>query len=148
MMTRIFRENDTPLRVGLTHAQIWDAEDEGIIQCWENGRELAITSPDLAKRCLENELPILSWKGGVSSNMKLRKKPGSFKYLAQWQGLRGEDLDIDRTKKYQLVCSLTKIVVTFTPNRSKYVNKAVESYKSGEKINGRLASGVSEQSLF
>ncbi|MBI6783503.1 hypothetical protein YA0050_22870 [Pseudomonas syringae] len=114
MMTRIFRENDTPPRVGLTHAQIWDAEDEGIIQCWENGRELAAISQNLAKKCLENELPILAWKGGVSSKMKLRKKFGSFKYLAQWQGLRGEDLNIDRAKKYQLVCSLTKIVVTFT----------------------------------
>ncbi|WP_419178548.1 hypothetical protein [Pseudomonas syringae] len=148
MMTRLFRKNDAPPRVELMHAQVWDAEDEGIIQCWENGRELAVTSQDLAKKCLENELPILAWKGGVSRDMKLRKKFGSFKYLAQWQGLRGEDLNIDRTKKYQLVCSLTKIVVTFTSDRSKYLNKAAEADKPGEKIDGRLASGVSEQSLF
>ncbi|WP_080270506.1 hypothetical protein N027_03415 [Pseudomonas syringae USA007] len=147
-MTRVFRKNDVPPRTGLTHAQTWDAEDRGIIQCWENGRELAVASPSVAKRCLEGELPILAWKGGVSRDMKLRKKIGSFKYLAQWQGLRGEDLDIDSTKKHQLVCSLTKVVVTFTSDRLKYLNKAVETDKPGEKIDGRLASGISEQSLF
>lgn len=61
-MTRIFRENDTPPRVGLTHAQIWDAEDEGIIQCWENGRELAAISQDLAKNVWKTSCRFLHGK--------------------------------------------------------------------------------------
>jgi hypothetical protein len=32
---------------------------------------------------------------GVSRSLKKLEKYGSLKYLAQWQGLRGEDLDVD-----------------------------------------------------
>jgi hypothetical protein len=40
-------------------------------------------------------------------------------YLAQWQGLRGEDLDIDRSVEKTVVCVRTDVAVTFTSDSSK-----------------------------
>lgn len=115
-----------PPRSGLTRDQLWEAEDKGLIKCWEVGRERAAKFPVLSNRCLAGELPVLGWKGGVSRSLKKRDKFGSLKYLAQWQGLRGEDLDIDLTQERVMTCSRTKMVVTFTPDRSKYFNQASE----------------------
>jgi hypothetical protein len=75
---------------------------------------------------LAGELPVLGWKGGVSRSLKKLEKYGSLKYLAQWQGLRGEDLDVDLGQERALTCSRTKMVVTFTPDRSKYFNQVAE----------------------
>ncbi|MNL83306.1 hypothetical protein D3C87_2109190 [compost metagenome] len=69
---------------------------------------------------------MLGWKGGVSRNLKKLEKYGSLKYLAQWQGLRGEDLDVDLGEERALTCSRTNMVVTFTPDRSKYFNQVSE----------------------
>ena len=55
------------------------------------------------------------------------EKYGSLKYLAQWQGLRGEDLNIDLSEERSLTCSRTKMVVTFTPDRTKYFNQMAEA---------------------
>ncbi|SDT49312.1 hypothetical protein [Pseudomonas prosekii] len=63
----------------------------------------------------------------VSRSLKKLEKYGSLKYLAQWQGLRGEDLDIDLTVEKALTCSRTKMVVTFTPDRTKYFNQMAEA---------------------
>ncbi|KPW31154.1 MULTISPECIES: hypothetical protein [Pseudomonas syringae group] len=148
MTTLVYRQVTEPLRSGLTHAQIWDAEDKGLIQCWENGREHALLLTEIAEKCRAGQLPILNWKGGVAHKLKQREKFGSLKYLAQWQGLRGEDLNIDLAKEYTLTCAATGMVITFTLEQSKYLSKAAGSDKDGEKVDGRLASGISEQSLF
>lgn len=127
MSQRIHRQIDTPLRTGLKRDELWDAADKGLIKCWEIGRQRATRFPDLAQRCIADELPVLGWKGGVSRSLKKNEKYGSLKYLAQWQGLRGEDLDIDLGAERVMTCSRTKMVVTFTPDRSKYFNQVAEA---------------------
>ncbi|MGN8124852.1 hypothetical protein ACTJK9_24130 [Pseudomonas sp. 22082] len=127
MSQRIHRQIDTPLRTGLKRDELWEATDKGLIKCWEIGRQRATRFPDLAQRCRADELPVLGWKGGVSRSLKKNEKYGSLKYLAQWQGLRGEDLDIDLGAERVMTCSRTKMVVTFTPDRSKYFNQVAEA---------------------
>ncbi|WP_085667897.1 MULTISPECIES: hypothetical protein [unclassified Pseudomonas] len=127
MSQRIHRQIDTPLRTGLKREELWEAADKGLIKCWEIGRQRATRFPDLAQRCRADELPVLGWKGGVSRSLKKNEKYGSLKYLAQWQGLRGEDLDIDLGVERVMTCSRTKMVVTFTPDRSKYFNQVAEA---------------------
>lgn len=122
-MTHIKRPNTTPPRTGLTREDLWEGHDRGLIKCWEIGRDRALKFPELAQRCLAGELPVLGWKGGVSRSLKKTAKFGCLKYLAQWQGLRGEDLDIDLTQERTLTCSSTNMIVTFTPDRAKYVNQ-------------------------
>ena len=55
----------------------------------------------------------LGWKGGVERELKKKGKFGTLNYLAQWQGLRGEDLDVDLTNEVEIVCSLTGMKVIF-----------------------------------
>ena len=126
MNQRIHRSIDTPLRSGLTREDLWEARDKGLIKCWEIGRQRAVRFPDLTQQCLAGELPVLGWKDSVSHNLKKLEKYGSLKYLAQWQGLRGEDLDVDLGEERALTCSRTGMVVTFTPDRAKYLNQVTE----------------------
>ncbi|PNB72223.1 hypothetical protein C1X64_20980 [Pseudomonas sp. GW456-E7] len=126
MTQRIHRSIDTPLRTGLNREELWEADDKGLIKCWEVGRQRAARFPDLARQCLSGELPVLGWKGGVSRSLKKTEKYGSLKYLAQWQGLRGEDLDVDLAQERALTCARTAMVVTFTPDRAKYFNQVAE----------------------
>jgi hypothetical protein len=50
------------------------------------------------------------------------QKMGSFtlNYLAQWQGLRGQDLDIDLSQEPELICSKTGMKVIYTRDVKKY----------------------------
>ncbi|WP_053157130.1 hypothetical protein [Pseudomonas sp. P1.8] len=126
MTQRIHRSINTPFRTGLNREALWEAHDKGLIKCWEVGRQRASRFPDLAKQCLAGELPVLGWKGGVNRSLKKLEKYGSLKYLAQWQGLRGEDLDVDLCDERALTCSRTSMVVTFTPDRTKYFNQVTQ----------------------
>jgi hypothetical protein len=126
MSHRIHRPIDSPLRSGLNRSELWEAHDKGLIKCWEIGRQRAARFPELARRSLAGELPVLGWKGGVSRSLKKLEKYGSLKYLAQWHGLRGEDLDVDLDEERALTCSRTRMMVTFTPDRSKYFNQVAE----------------------
>ncbi len=114
MSKHIYRSLNEPIRNNPTADEKWRGVDKGLILCWEEGRELAETQPKLAKRAKKGELPMLSWKGGVKRNPKKMKKFGSFCYLAQWQGLRGEDLDIKLSEQYTLKCSRTGVKVTYS----------------------------------
>ncbi|MEB0048650.1 MULTISPECIES: hypothetical protein [unclassified Pseudomonas] len=127
MTQRIHRSIDAPFRSGLNRDELWESHDKGLIKCWEIGRHRAGRFPTLAQQCLAGELPVLGWKGGVSRSLKKLEKFGSLKYLAQWQGLRGEDLDIDLGEEQALTCSRTHMVVTYTPDRSKYFNQMAEA---------------------
>ncbi|MCI0997922.1 hypothetical protein [Pseudomonas corrugata] len=122
-MTYVKRTIDNPPRTGLTRKDLWEGQDKGLIKCWEIGRDRATKFPELAQRCQAGELPVLGWKGGVNRSLKKNEKFGCLKYLAQWQGLRGEDLDIDLSQERTLTCTSTKMIVTFTPDRAKYVNQ-------------------------
>ncbi|WP_338490415.1 hypothetical protein VRB78_08715 [Pseudomonas trivialis] len=127
MPARIHQTIRTELRPALSWSETWEGEDKGLIKCWEVGRELAAKHLDLAEACLANELPALGWKGGVSRSLKKREKFGSLNYLAQWQGIRGEDLDIDPTADIVKTCSRTHMIVTFTPEKAKYINQTAET---------------------
>ena len=127
MPHHVQRTIDSPLRTGLSRTQLWEAADQGLIKCWEIGRQRATRFPEMAQQCRAGELPVLGWKGGVSRSLKKLEKYGSLKYLAQWQGLRGEDLEVDLDEERALTCSRTGMVVTFTPDRAKYFNQVVET---------------------
>lgn len=106
--------------------QRWKGPDRGLVQCWEHGRRLRSQRPDLARLAEAGELPMLDWKGGVERELKKREKFGSLNYLAQWQGLRGEDLSIDTDLEMTVTCSRTSMVVTFTEDHARFVTDLTE----------------------
>ena len=77
------------------------------------GRQKRVEEPELAARADNRELVVLVWKGGVDEKLKAEKKRGTLKYLATWQGLRGEDLDIALDGEQVIVCSKTGQNVVF-----------------------------------
>jgi hypothetical protein len=104
----------------------WDAQwagpDRGLIACWERGREKAKENPDLAKRACSGQLVVLPFKGGAARAIKAEQKFGTHFYLAMWQGLRGEDLNLDMDGEYALTCTVTGLTVVFTGDPAKYAN--------------------------
>jgi len=119
MPNHVYRSINEPKREWLGWDQMWKGSDKGLITCWERGREKATEDVELANSAQRGELPVLAWKGGVSRKMK-GKKFGTLKYLAQWQGLRGEDLDIYTDEEIEVVCSKTGMLVTFTNDTKKF----------------------------
>jgi hypothetical protein len=119
-MMKVIRAFETPKRVDLDYEEMWEGEDQGLISSWERGREKASENPELRDRAKNGELIVLPWRGGVEKIIKTKNKYGSLRYLAMWQGIRGQDLEIDTTCEIQLVCSRTKVPVTFTYDSSKY----------------------------
>jgi hypothetical protein len=124
MTTRIHRSIAVPVRrsVGeLSWDERWHGPDQGLIICWEAGRELREQDPPLAARAEAGELVSLPWNGGTERSKwgegprtrtcreraRRAKKPkyGPLMYLAMWQGLRGEDLDIDLDAEREIRCS-------------------------------------------
>jgi hypothetical protein len=120
MNKRIYRSIKEPKREGLSWKELWEGEDRGLIICWEAGREKRETDPYLAKRAEDGELPVLAWKGGVEKKTNISKKYGTLNYLACWQGLRGEDLNIDPSQETELICSKTGMKVIYTDDANKY----------------------------
>jgi hypothetical protein len=114
MDTRLYRSIGEPVRDGLDWNDRWMGPDQGLIWCWERGRQMVAEEPDLAKAANEGELPLMPWKGGVEEKLKIERKAGTLQYLATWQGLRGEDLDIDREGERAIVCSRTGQTVVFS----------------------------------
>lgn len=122
MNQRIQRSHKEPKREGLSWDERWKGEDNGLITCWEVGRELREKEPGLAIRAENGELPVFGWKGGVEKKTKKGEKYGTLFYLAQWQGLRGDDLDIDLFQEPEMICSRTGMRVIYTGNMEKYGN--------------------------
>ena len=91
----------------------WEGPDKGLVCSWLRGIEKARETPLLAEQAKRGELPALVWAGGGKA-IKAGRRVGSLHYLAMWQGLRGEDLDIDTEAGATLTCSETNMVVTFT----------------------------------
>ena len=120
MTSQIFRSISEPIREGLSARKLWLSEDDGLIKCWELGREWSKSKPELATAAARGELPAMNWKGGVEKKLKKPLKYGTFRYLATWQGLREEDLDIDVTVETEVTCSRTGVRVIYTPDLSKY----------------------------
>jgi hypothetical protein len=120
MGKRIWQPKETPRREGLSWHERWDAEDRGVIAAWEVGRELRERGSPLAALAERDELPVLPWKGGVARRIKKTRKYGTLLYLAEWQGLRGDDLAIDLDNEVELTCSKTNMTVIYTLDREKY----------------------------
>lgn len=120
MSQRIHRSRKEKRREGLTWDERWKGDDKGLIACWEVGREIREQKPDLAIRAENGELVVLGWKGGVEEKTKIGEKYGTLFYLAQWQGVRGDDLDIDLAEETELTCSRTGMRVTYTGDLAKY----------------------------
>jgi hypothetical protein len=120
MSKHIYRSSQEPEREGLTWEELWRGPDKGLVKCWEVGREQSQRDPGLAKCARNGELPVLYWKGGVAKKTKMKEKYGTLNYLAQLQGLRGEDLDIDLAEERELICTRTGIRVIFTADVSKW----------------------------
>jgi hypothetical protein len=98
---------------GMEHR--WRGPDQGLIWCWERGRQIREENPELAQRAKLGELPVLGWRGGVAKKLKaVDTKQGTLRYLAEWQGLRGEDLDIDTASEKVLICTVTGQAVSFS----------------------------------
>lgn len=112
-----------PIRKNLDWSSTWEGPDRGLINCWEVGRLVALQNPALADRCKSGELPLLNWKGGVPKALKKREKYGALKYLAQWQGLRGEDLNVDLEAEISLICPVSGMIVTFTSDLAKLADQ-------------------------
>lgn len=122
-----------PLRQDPSWEERWRDVAQGLITSWERGREKSLEEPELAFRALNGELVALPWKGGFltpiaatnnpkKTSAKPVKKYGVFNYLAMWQGLRGEDLEIDPSQDVELMCSVNKKAVIFTSTYSQYAN--------------------------
>lgn len=123
MSQRIYRSFGQPKREGLSWQEIWQGDDRGLILSWEIGREIRQREPELARSAENGELPashLLVWKGGVEKKILKSIKYGTLYYLAQWQGLRGEDLNIDLSEELELICSKTGMKVIYTGDVEKY----------------------------
>jgi len=111
-----------PIRANLTWEESWNAADHGLITCWECGRDRALQDPELAARARSGQLVLLPWKGGVEKAIKKKQKYGVYYYLAMWQGLRGEDLNVDPERETLVTCTASKMDVVFTGDYGKYAN--------------------------
>ena len=114
MYTHLHRSIHHPIREGLSWNEMWEGPDKGLIWCWERGRQKRVEDPELAVRAARGELVLLAWKGGLEEKIKSNKKMGTFKYLATWQGLRGEDLNIVLEDKYLHICTKTGQTIVFS----------------------------------
>ncbi|RZA22970.1 MAG: hypothetical protein EOP02_15595 [Proteobacteria bacterium] len=113
-MAKVFHALDAAVSTQLTWDERWEGADRGLLCSWSRGVEKARDTPLLSEQALRGELPPLAWKGGADKPIKAGKRVGSLQYLATWQGVRGEPLDIDTDALATLTCSAFKTVVTFT----------------------------------
>ncbi len=118
---KIHRSIKEPTRKSMSWVARWKDKDRGLIACWERGREKRFEDPALASQAVKGRLVVLPWKGGVEKAIKKKQKYGTLHYLAMWQGLRGEDLDIDTSEERALNCTTTGMTVVFTNDMTKYV---------------------------
>jgi hypothetical protein len=117
---KVYRSITLPIRKDAEWSERWKSEDGGLIACWERGREKRLEDPFLAAQASKGQLVVLPWKGGVEKALQTGRKFGSLFYLAMWQGLRGEDLNIDSAAEITLKCTTTEMTVCFTNKIEKY----------------------------
>lgn len=115
----MYRSITDPIRLDPSFYERWGTVDLGLVTSWERGREKSVEEPKLAEQALAGRLLVLPWKGGVKKEIQKKIKFGVFNYLAMWQGLRGEDLNIDVEKETSLTCSATGKIVVFTGDLTK-----------------------------
>ena len=118
----ISRSITEPIRQNLSWEKRWKDCDQGLIACWERGREKSNEDPTLAAQARDARLVVLPWKGGVKKAIKKQKLFGTLNYLAMWQGLRGDDLNITFEEETALTCPTTQMTVVFTNDSNKYAD--------------------------
>jgi len=123
MTLRISRQIHTPPSAAESWDERMEGEDKGLISSWLRGIEKAKETPELAIKAKAGELPPMPWKGGVERTIKAAKI-GALHYLAAWQGLRGEDLDIDLDTEVIKTCTRTNVTVIFTGDIKKLLAEA------------------------
>jgi len=122
MNLKVTRSIETPIREFPSFEERWRGEDKGLITAWEVGREKAINDLKLKESALNDELPVLGYIGGYEKTLtNVKFKYASFHYLAQLQGLRGQNLDIDfeRDEEKILICTKTNMKTIFTSDSKK-----------------------------
>jgi hypothetical protein len=117
---KIHRSISQPLRTNATWEELWSGGDQGLIACWERGREKSLEDTALALQASKGQLVVLPWKGGVEKAIKMKQKYGTLRYFAMFQGLRNEDLDVDLTQEIVRICSVTNMTVVFTNDIAKF----------------------------
>ena len=123
---RVFVPVSEPVRDILDYDERINGDDRGLINAWQVGRRLAERDPEIAARARNGELPVLGVRGGVERKIEA-DKVGSLWYLAQWQGLRGEDLHIDIDEEIEMVCSRTGVKVLYTLDTNKLFGSKEDS---------------------
>ncbi len=113
-MNLVYKSITEPIRDRITWHERWGTPEKSLVTAWEAGREIGSKNLEIANKAKNGELPVLPCKGGVEKKIQKKEKYGSLLYLAQWQGLRGEDLNIDLSKENYLICSKTEMLVKFT----------------------------------
>lgn len=101
----------------LSHQETWREERTALIACWRRGVALAKENPSLAQRAREGELVELPWRGGVEAPIK-GKKYGSHRYLAMWQGLRGDELSMPASGSAELTCAAHGVKVIYLSDQA------------------------------
>ena len=98
--------------------------------CHTTGKEMRDSDPELAVRVERGELPVLNWPGGFDAEASPPRQFGSFFYLAQWQGLRGEqwhgitgnNKNMSTTHPVGIKCAVTGMATIFTKDARKYLS--------------------------
>ena len=98
--------------------------------CHTTGKYMRHSDPELAGRAERGQLPVLNWPGGVDTEASPPRRFGSFFYLAQWQGLRGEqwhgitgnNKSMSTTHPVGIKCAATGRVTIFTKDARKYLS--------------------------
>lgn len=116
MTSHLKRSIKEPIREGLTTDERWSSRINGLIWCWERGRQKREEDIELAEAAERGELIVLAWEGGLEKPLKMKTKVGTLNYLATWQGLRGEDLHLSLVEDRSITCSRFDQEVVFTPN--------------------------------
>ncbi len=140
---KLNRSIKIPIRDGMSLDEKWKGPDDGLIWCWERGREKRDSEAELARRAENGELPVLAWAGGVEKRLKMEDKQGTLNYVATWQGLRNEDLAIDTDTERVITCARTGQPVKFTKN---YV--APKEGKKEEPAKLNQSNGTAKEGLF
>ena len=91
-----------------------EGPDRGLISAWLVGQELAARDSALANRAKAGELVELPFRGGVLKAIKTRNKVGHLWYVAMWQGLRGDALEVDPDGELRMTCTRFEVPVLFT----------------------------------
>lgn len=127
---RVRASAQIPPQLGSLYEDRFGTAEHTLISCWLRGLELRSdeaasglggknAAKSVVQAAIAGELPILPWKGGIAKPTKQKTRLGATQYLAMWQGLRGQDLDIDLSTEHQVTCSRFLVAVTFTMDPAK-----------------------------